>query len=215
MTDRVPSETRRMKQAVVLVPGLACDTALYQYQLEHLADIAEMTVVDLHPYGSRAEMADAVLKAAPARFALSGASMGGWVAQEVASRASERVTKLALVGTCARPDTTFMQNLQEAITKIEAGRFEEVCEELIPLGLRPSRLKEPELLQALGGMVRRAGPAVFVRQGRAMLKDYDSRALLPRISCPTLVLAARQDALFPVEEAAFIAASSPAGRRES
>ena len=51
-----------------------------------------------------AGMAARVLAAAPARFALAGLSMGGHAAFEVPRRAPERVTRLALLDTSARPD---------------------------------------------------------------------------------------------------------------
>jgi pimeloyl-ACP methyl ester carboxylesterase len=42
---------------------------------------------------------------------------------------------------------------------------------------------------------------------KALVNDADSRALLPLIHCPTLVVAARQDAYFSVEEHEFLAAA--------
>lgn len=47
-------------------------------------------------------MADHVLDVAPQRFSIAGHSLGGWVAQEVAARAPERVSKLFLCDTWAR-----------------------------------------------------------------------------------------------------------------
>lgn len=46
-----------------------------------------------------------MLADAPDRFALAGVSMGGMVALEIMRIAPERVTRLALIGTNARPDT--------------------------------------------------------------------------------------------------------------
>jgi pimeloyl-ACP methyl ester carboxylesterase len=61
-------------------------------------------------------------------------------------------------------------------------------------------------------MQDRAGPAVVARHIQAMIDRYDSTACLPRIACPTLVIAGRQDPLFPVAEHAFIARSVQNGR---
>ena len=47
-------------------------------------------------------MAEHVLAVAPQRFSIAGHSLGGWVAQEVAARAPERVSKLFLCDTWAR-----------------------------------------------------------------------------------------------------------------
>jgi len=47
-------------------------------------------------------------------------------------------------------------------------------------------------------MTHRVGKEAFVRQQKAIIGRIDSRASLPRISCPTLVLCGRQDQLTPV-----------------
>ena len=46
-----------------------------------------------------------ILAEAPPRFALAGHSMGGYIAFEIIRQAPERVAKLALMNTQARPDT--------------------------------------------------------------------------------------------------------------
>jgi hypothetical protein len=49
------------------------DAACWPHQLDHLSDRADLMVVaDLRASSSRAEMAEAVLQAAPPRFALRG-----------------------------------------------------------------------------------------------------------------------------------------------
>ena len=49
------------------------------------------------------DAAESVLAAAPPRFALAGHSLGGIVALEVWRRAPQRVTRLALLNSSARP----------------------------------------------------------------------------------------------------------------
>src|SRR5215469_18912975 len=93
------------KTPLILLPGLLCDAALWGPQTAALADIADMSVADLTQADSMAAMAEAVLGAAPPKFALAGLSMGGYVAFEVMRRAPERVERLALLDTSARPDT--------------------------------------------------------------------------------------------------------------
>ena len=46
-----------------------------------------------------------ILAEAPPRFALAGHSMGGYIAFEIMRQAPDRVAKLALINTQARPDT--------------------------------------------------------------------------------------------------------------
>jgi pimeloyl-ACP methyl ester carboxylesterase len=52
-----------------------------------------------------ADLARDALQALPSRFALAGLSMGGFVTLEMVRQASERVLKLALLDTQARPET--------------------------------------------------------------------------------------------------------------
>jgi pimeloyl-ACP methyl ester carboxylesterase len=195
-----------MKQPLILVPGLASDAASWQHQLDHLADVAEITVADLRACSSRAEMVSAVLRAAPPRFALAGQSMGGWVGMELAARAPERVIKLALLATWTNPDPAFNDEQRAAIRHIRSGEFDQVCRDHSRLVILPAHRQDERLVMTIEAMLQRAGPEVMTRHIQAMIDDYDSRALLAKIRCPTLVLAARQDPLFSVAEHETIAA---------
>jgi pimeloyl-ACP methyl ester carboxylesterase len=72
-----------VKSRILLLPGLLADDWSWTHQVRHLADQAEVTVVDLRPYSTRAEMVDRVLATDPGPFALAGHSMGGWVTEAV------------------------------------------------------------------------------------------------------------------------------------
>jgi pimeloyl-ACP methyl ester carboxylesterase len=201
-----------MKQALILIPGLASDGVSWQHQLDHLADRADLTVADLRACSSRAGMVEAVLRAAPPRFALAGQSMGGWVGMELAARAPERVVKLALLATWISPDPAFNEEQRAAIRRIQSGQFDQVCHDHARLVLLPAHRQDERLVSTIEAMLRRAGPEVLIRHIQAMIDDYDSRALLSKIRCPTLVLAARQDPLFSVAEHEALAAGIPGGK---
>lgn len=188
------------EQPLALLPGLLCDEALWTPQLEALAGLASCRVIDLTAQDSMAAMAEAVLAAMPERFALAGLSMGGYVAFEVMRRAPGRVTRLALIDTQARPDLPEQaQRRRDLMDLARRGRFEGVTERLLPLFIHPDRLADSDLSEAVMAMTRRVGAEAFLRQQRAILDRPDSRPSLVRISCPTLVLCGRQDALTPVE----------------
>ncbi len=201
-----------MIPSLLLVPGLASDSGCWKHQIDALGDAARIAVVDLAKCRSRREMADAVLAKAPDKFILAGNSMGAWVSQEVAARASDRVTSLILVATWARPDPAFNDKQREGIAEIGQGRFQETMGAHARAILHPKFPNDPELLKALFDMQDRIGPATVSRHIQAMVDSYDTTELLPRIVAPTLVVAARQDPLFPVEEHAFIAREVARGR---
>jgi pimeloyl-ACP methyl ester carboxylesterase len=191
---------------------LLADDWSWAHQIRHLADQAEVTVVDLRPYSSRDEMVDRVLAAAPGPFSLAGHSMGGWVAQAVAARAPERLTRLALVCTWGRPIAEFTAAREVTLAQAAAGEFESLLQQNLPLIVHPDRLADAALAGPLLTMQRKAGRETMLRNMWAYHADDDSRPLLPLIRCPTLVLAARDDRFFPLAEQQFLASAIAAAR---
>lgn len=184
---------------LVLVPGLLCDEQLWRHQAGGLADLAgAVQVADLTGQDSVGEMARSILKDAPERFALAGLSMGGYVSLEVVRRAPDRVAALALLDTSARPDTLEQTEARLALIELaREGRFDEVWRTLLPRIVHPDRVEDPEIVSLVEGMARAVGPEAFERQEQAIIGRPDSRGDLPGISCPTLVLCGRDDALTP------------------
>ncbi len=188
------------KTPLLLLPGLLCDRALWEPQLAGLADIAEMTVGDLTRDDSMAGMARSVLAAAPSRFALAGLSMGGYAAFEIMRQAPERVERLALLDTSARPDRREQtKDRLELIKQAEQGNFKGVTPRLLPRWVHPSRVSDPELVRTVTEMTQRVGREAFVRQQTAIVNRPDSRPGLSHIHCPTLVLCGHEDAATPAD----------------
>ena len=116
-----------------------------------------------------ASVAARLLKDAPERFALAGLSMGGYVAMEVMRQAPERISRLALLDTTARPDTPEThQNRERQIALAESGRFEDIFTTLWPKLVHPDRQSDKALQEIIFGMMRETGPEAFVRQQRAI-----------------------------------------------
>lgn len=185
---------------LILIPGFGSNEKGWQHQIAYLAEIAPVSVILMDKQTSREEMVDHLLSNAPAQFYLAGQSMGGWVAQAVAAKAPERVSKLMLVNTWCRPNPQLNKIQEQVIEMIKNGQLEEVLKIHIPLIVHPDRLKDNELIEGVKNMIRSFPPAVLIQQTRAMLDDYSSLHLLPKISAPTLVIHGRQDALFSIEE---------------
>jgi pimeloyl-ACP methyl ester carboxylesterase len=182
----------------VLLPGLLCDQALWQSQIEGLADLADPSVADLTQDASLPAMAARVLAAAPPRIALAGLSMGGYVAQEIMRRAPERVERLALLDTNARadrPDQTARR--RDLIALARRGRFKGVTKRLLPYLIHPDRLDDTPLTGVVMGMAERIGREAFLRQEEAIMGRLDGLEDLRRIVCPTLILCGAQDVLTP------------------
>jgi len=198
----------------VLIPGLLCSPRLYAEQLPALWRFGAVTVADHARDDSVAGIARRLLAAAPPRFALIGLSMGGYTAFEVMRTAPNRVTRLALLDTSARPDTPEQSERRRGqIALAQQGRFDEVIEPLFLSWVHRSRRTDEGLRQIVRRMAEQeSGPDVFVRQQTAIMTRPDSRSDLRAIRCPTLVLVGDGDEATPPDRAAEIADSIPGSR---
>jgi pimeloyl-ACP methyl ester carboxylesterase len=199
----------------VLIPGLACTAELFASQTVALWPRGPVTVASTLKGATMTELADAILADAPPRFALAGLSMGGYIALEVMRRAPDRVTRLALLDTSARPDTPEQTELRRGlIARAEAGGFEAVLAETAPKLLHPDHQSDPALLGAQIRMGLAVGTKAYARQQEAIIGRIDSRPYLHNIAVPTLVMVGDQDALTPPDRAREIASAVPGARLE-
>jgi pimeloyl-ACP methyl ester carboxylesterase len=162
---------------------------------------------------SMAAMARRILALAPPKFVLGGLSMGGYIAFEILRVAPERVAKLALLDTSARPDIPEQTEARRAqITEARSGRLLEVVERAFPTWVHPAHRFDEGLRSLVRTMADEVGVEGFVRQQLANISRIDSRPSLAAIRCPTLVLVGEQDGLTPPERAAEIADAIPHAR---
>jgi pimeloyl-ACP methyl ester carboxylesterase len=192
---------------VVLIPGLVCTPRLYLEQISALWQFGPVTVADHTRDDSMSAIAQRILSLAPPRFALVGLSMGGYIAFEILRRAPERVVKLALLDTTARPDLpeqTEQRKLQ--IEMARDGRFDAIARLLFPRFVAASHQGDRTLQRIVRTMADDTGAEAFARQQTAIMNRVDSRPSLAAIACSTLVVVGEQDALTPPDRAAEIAA---------
>lgn len=189
-----------MAETLVLIPGLGNTPRLYDAQIKALSSERKIVVADHTRDDSMPAIAARLLRESPERFALAGLSMGGYVAFEVLRQAPERVERLALLDTSARPDTPeATQDRERMIALAAAGRFDDIVARLWPRLVHPDRQSDETLKAVVAGMTREVGAQAFIRQQRAIMGRPDSRPLLPGIEIPTLVLVGEGDAITPPE----------------
>ncbi|WOB10191.1 alpha/beta fold hydrolase [Piscinibacter gummiphilus] len=167
-----------------------------------------------------ADLDSVVRHAKLARFALWGAtSAGSLTAIAYAARHPDRVSHLVLSapiarGTLLRPSATHAEKERfKAFVKLvelgwdaESPAFRQV--ETTQMFPRAS----PEQIAELNELFRVAAPAPLAARTVMATGESDVSALLPRVTCPALVLHVRGAALAPVEEARFVASSLPQAR---
>jgi len=199
----------------VLIPGLLCTPRLYAEQIPALWGFGSVTVADHTRDDSMAGIARRILAQAPPKFALIGLSMGGYVAFEVQRQAPERVAKLALLDTTARPDAPEQtEQRKRQIEMARHGRFDGIAQLLFPRFVAAARHGDRALQDVVRTMAEDTGAEAFVRQQTAIMNRADSRAGLGAIACPTLVVVGADDALTPPDRAAeMVAAISGARQR--
>jgi len=192
---------------IVLIPGLLASARMYAAQIPQLWRAGPVMIADHTRDASMSAVARRILGTAPARFALAGLSMGGYIAFEILRQAPERIAKVALLDTSARadaPEQTAMRRAQ--MTLAAQGRLAEVVEQQFPRLVHRARHADASLREVFNLMAEEVGAAGFIRQQTAILGRSDSRPTLGSVRCPALVLVGEGDELTPPERAAEIAA---------
>ena len=189
---------------------MMCDARLFAPQIEALSRARAVQVGCLAGSDTIRDMADAVLAAAPATFALAGLSLGGIVAMEVLRKAPDRVTRLALMACDPLSDTPDMAGGREQLmARARAGRLDDVLRDFLPvkcLAPGPARAAMQDLFVEMG---RDAGADQFVAQSRALQRRPDQQATLRRVRVPALVMGGAHDRMCPPRRHEFMAELIP------
>jgi len=190
-------------EPLILVPGLMCDHAVWEPLLPALAAGRDCTVVDHGHASSLVTMAQQLLDAAPARFALAGHSMGARVALEVVRLAPQRVSRVALL------DTGYLPRAAGAAGEEEASKRHALLKVAQEQGVRamaqvwvqgmvhPARLGDVALVERILAMFMRKSADVFTAQITALLARPDASDVLRSLQVPTLLGCGAQDSWSP------------------
>jgi pimeloyl-ACP methyl ester carboxylesterase len=183
---------------ILLVPGLVCSPRIFAPVVPSLWRFGPVTVANHIRDDNMGAIARRILAEAPPRFALAGHSMGGYIAFEIIRQAPERVARLALLNTQARPDTPEATTRRQAMmARAKGGDYRGVLDDLFPGFVHPSRHSDAGLRQLVHDMGDDVGPEAFPRQQMAVMGRPDSRPSLAWIKCPTLVLSGDTDNTVP------------------
>jgi pimeloyl-ACP methyl ester carboxylesterase len=183
---------------ILLVPGLGGSARIFAPIVPALWRFGPVTVANHIRDNNIGAIARRILAEAPPRFALAGHSMGGYIALEIMRQAPQRVARLALINTQARPDTPEATARRRGqIAAIEAGGYSAGIGAMYPGLVHPSRRDDAALRQLVYETADDVGPDAFVRQLIAVMARPDSRPTLAWIKCPTLILTGDEDNTIP------------------
>jgi pimeloyl-ACP methyl ester carboxylesterase len=195
---------------IVLVPGLLGSPRLFAEQIPELWRLGPVTVATHTRDDSMGAIAQRILASAPARFALAGLSMGGYICFEIARRAPRRIARLVLLDTSARSDAPEQSEQRRSqIELARAGRLGEVMDALFPRLVHARRWGDESLRRIVRAMMQEVGVEGFINQQTATMGRPDSRSGLTAIRCPTLVIVGDGDVLTPPDRAEEIASGIP------
>jgi len=197
-TQLAKSDRHASDVPLLLLPGTVCDERLFAPLMAELG-YPDMRVVPMTGASTTPELAARILEAAPERFALAGFSLGGIVALEMVAQAPERVERLALIDTTARPDPAGNAVLRRAaVAKARAegmdGYILDAWEKLVS----PANSVDARLKRTILDMARNAGADVLAGQSEVAIHRADGRPRLETIRVPTLVLAGEDEQICPL-----------------
>lgn len=190
---------------IVLIPGALATPKFWHNQEKYLHDKHNIHHVVNFSGKSITEIAETIIQNLPDKFALIGFSLGGYIAIELIKLIPDRISKLVLINSGARPISTRGQLERErSIELINNGKFDF----LIKLIFKNSifdKDKRHELLPFLKEMAVKIGPKLYLEQLTAIVNKPDHSKVLTKIQCPTLLLASKNDLVMPNERSEHMA----------
>lgn len=187
----------------LLYRSLAKDFTVYVFSRRRELS-AGMTTLDM------AEELNCALESLGLRSAaVVGVSQGGMIAQWLAIDHPDKVEKLVLTVTLCRANAVIRDVIARWIAMAERGDYKGIMLDTAERSYSEKRLKQTRLEYRLLGSVGK--PKSFERfliQARSCV-THDTYELLPRISCPTLVIGGREDKIVTGEASMEIAERIP------
>lgn len=180
----------------VFIPGLLSTPTVWQHLVSDLPELQAPVFITFHGEDTAEKMVHTILQQAPDHFALIGHSMGAWLALEVMRQAPERVVKLCLLNATARPDSSEKRAMRQTlISRAKRGEFAQIAKELAEKMVFQKQVK-PQVEK----MFLQAGMQRLIDDEHAMLARKESMSILPQIHVPTLLLHAKKDQVFSLQE---------------
>lgn len=144
------------KPFVFLLPGMLCDAAVWQPQIDALQFAYTLSVPVFRGFDSFNAMADHVLANAPERFSVVAHSMGGRVAMELLRHVPERIDHFIVMDMGVHPVTAGETERNRRLLELAAvGGLEAVADSWIPFMLHPAHSTDNALTTAIRSMVLR------------------------------------------------------------
>ena len=186
----------------LLLPGLNSTPDVFRHLVPALWPLGPVMLANHIEGEGIAGIATSILRDAPPRFALLGFSLGGYLAFEIFRRAPERVTKLCLLDTTARPDgPEATAKRRQKIAIAQDGGFSKTLDGAFEDAVHPDHHGRADLRALSKAMSLAVGAEVYIRHQEAIIDRVDSRPTLAQVRVPTAVIVGDADKITPVDAA--------------
>jgi|SRR5699024_6159066 len=186
------------KETLVLIPGTLCNERLWESQVIHLQEIADVHIGNIFQDDSIEGMASRILKETKGDFFLAGLSLGGMVAIEIMKQAPERVKKLALLDTNPEgPTQKQIETWERFINLSENGQFNSITKDYLLPGLLSEQNQTLEKQNIVIQMANEVGKETMKKQMTALTHRPNVKNVLQQIKIPTLVIVGENDITCP------------------
>ena len=217
---------RGLETTLLLVHGFPLDRRLWAAQVGAFVNMTRVITPDLRGHGrsqvapgpftmeQHADDLAALLDHLRVRHAVvAGLSMGGYVAFAFWRRYPERVRGLILADTRAEPDSAAIRIGRDAASaRVQQTGAAAYADEMLPRLLAPASLANMKIVGAVRKMMAEQPVEGIVGALGGLRDRVDSRATLPTITVPTLVIAGDADVITPPADARALAAAIPGAR---
>lgn len=209
-------------QPVILIAGYTCDHTYWTPILEPLIKHYQILICDNHAIGQTKDNNMTLSAELMARDVIAlaqqlhlekphivGQSMGGNIAQVIASSYPDKINKLCILNSVAKWRQAMLLALKALLTMRESNiNFDLIFEASLPWFLGEEFLKnKEEIKKHKQAMIDNPYPQSINDQTRQLkvLEQFDARTQLQKIKAPTLVVYGVQDLIALPDESKFLA----------
>ena len=209
---------------LVFIHAFPLSKAMWQPQVDALKDCYRVITIDLRGHGESdtelwnetlddyaADVIDLLDDLGISQAICIGLSMGGYVLFSVYRNYPDRVKAMVLADTRAQSDSKEGKAGRRSMAQMALNNgASAIVDMMLPKLLAPSTIEHrPEMVKQIRQMILHTPTTGIIVDLMAMTTRPDSTALLPTITCPTLVIVGEDDQATPVTESQYIAQHIP------
>jgi pimeloyl-ACP methyl ester carboxylesterase len=201
-----------MKPTLLLLPGTLCDARIFRHQCRALRDVADLRALDYARLDRSGAWLDRLLGELPEQFSIAGFSLGGLWALELLRRAPQRVQRLALIASNARPASGHARRRSASQWRV----WQSQGPAAVARGAKPAYFHHPSQRQRHGPLVRAMADGTPRHVARAEFAwaaaRPDSLPALHDFGGPLLLVSGEHDRLCPAAWQREMQQAQPAAR---